>query len=220
MLLHRMSPRTSHSFTPLLLVDRYPHVACLVPPHLPPSHASASTSPSTQPPPDPKARPYQKPPLEQQILNGILSVSQVPYSSYVPTPVTFLHKVDARIKQLWLVAIYLVIARSSPPVRAGVAIAVAVASILVLPRRLWTTQLQRLGILSAFLMIMTGAAMCRPRRDSECEWESSNPSDPSQLSSRMASPRCFSPATHLPRSTTCLPSPRPTTTTLSSTCGS
>ncbi|KXZ51372.1 hypothetical protein GPECTOR_13g861 [Gonium pectorale] len=50
-----------------------------------------------------------KTPLQQQILNGILGISNVPYSSFVPSPVTFLHTIDARVKQ----------ARAPPPLLEG-----------------------------------------------------------------------------------------------------
>ena len=59
--------------------------------------------------------------------------------------------------QLWLVAIYFMVARSTPAVRVSIAAVVALASVAVLPPRLWQSQLKRLGILSAVLMTMTGA---------------------------------------------------------------
>jgi hypothetical protein len=37
-------------------------------------------------------------------------------SSYVPAPTTFLHTLDARVKQLWLVALYFLVARATPEV--------------------------------------------------------------------------------------------------------
>ncbi|GAX78117.1 hypothetical protein CEUSTIGMA_g5559.t1 [Chlamydomonas eustigma] len=97
----------------------------------------------------------EKTPVQQRILNGILGISNVPYSSYVPSPETFLHRVDARVKQLWLVAVYFMVARSSPVVRVCIAGAVALASVAVLPPRLWRSQLTRLGILCSVLMMMT-----------------------------------------------------------------
>jgi len=93
--------------------------------------------------------------MQQKILNGILGISNVPYSSYVPAPVTFLHKVDARIKQLWLVALYFMIARAAPPLRAAVALSVALISMAVLPPRLWKSQLTRLGILCGLIFVFT-----------------------------------------------------------------
>lgn len=76
-------------------------------------------------------------------------------SSYVPYPVTFLHRVDAMIKQLWLVALYVVIARSAPPVRVGIAAGMALVTIINMPARLWKSQLSRLGILCAVIFVFT-----------------------------------------------------------------
>ncbi|GLI66576.1 hypothetical protein VaNZ11_010493 [Volvox africanus] len=94
-------------------------------------------------------------PLQQQILNGILSVSNVPYSSFVPSPVTFLHTVDARIKQIWLVAMYLLIARASPAIRLAIAGTVASITVANFPRRLWQSQLRRLALLCGFIFLST-----------------------------------------------------------------
>ena len=47
-----------------------------------------------------------------QVLRGIISTTDVPFSSYISHPRTPLHYVDARLKQLWLFAILLVIPRS------------------------------------------------------------------------------------------------------------
>ena len=66
-------------------------------------------------------------------------------SSYVPAPVTFLHKVDARVKQLWLVALYLIIARATPQLRLAIAGSIALISIIVLPPRLWKSQVRLQG---------------------------------------------------------------------------
>ncbi|KAG1663763.1 hypothetical protein FOA52_011814 [Chlamydomonas sp. UWO 241] len=133
---------------PLLAVDHQGRAGRL---HIPLSAASSAGQAAQGTPPAPAA----KTPLQQTILNGILSISNVPYSSYVPAPVTFLHKVDARIKQLWLVAIFFTIARASPAVRVGIAGVVAAASIAVLPPRLWRSQLLRLSALCALLMVST-----------------------------------------------------------------
>lgn len=60
------------------------------------------------------------------------------------------------LPQLWLVAIYVIIGRATPWVRVSVAGIVALVSILVLPRRLWVSQLSRLGLLCGFLLVSTG----------------------------------------------------------------
>ncbi|WIA32057.1 hypothetical protein OEZ86_002909 [Tetradesmus obliquus] len=97
----------------------------------------------------------EKLPLQQRVLNGILNVSNVPYSSFVPHPITPLHKVDAQIKQLWLLVLYIIIARATPALRVGIAAAVAGLSILCLPRRLWVSQLQRLGFICGLILLFT-----------------------------------------------------------------
>ncbi|GBF90861.1 hypothetical protein Rsub_03715 [Raphidocelis subcapitata] len=97
----------------------------------------------------------EKLPFQQRVLNSILNVSNVPYSSFVPYPVTPLHKVDAQIKQLWLVAIYILIARATPWLRVGIAACVAGLTVATLPRRLWAAQLRRLGFICALIFAFT-----------------------------------------------------------------
>jgi len=76
-------------------------------------------------------------------------------SSFVPAPATFLHGVDARIKQLWLVCLYVLVARSAPPVRLGIAAGVAAVTAATLPPRLAVSQLARLGALCAVIFLFT-----------------------------------------------------------------
>ena len=100
--------------------------------------------------------PIQAPaPWQQRVLNTILSTSAVPYSSFVALPITFLHRIDARVKQLWLVTLFMIIARASPPMRFAIAGSIATITVLNFPRRLWASQLQRLSILCAFLFVLT-----------------------------------------------------------------
>lgn len=93
--------------------------------------------------------------MQQRILNSILNVSNVPYSSFVPHPVTPLHKVDAQVKQLWLLMLYVVIARATPVLRLGIAGVVAAFSVTCLPRRLWVSQFKRLGLICGFIFVFT-----------------------------------------------------------------
>ena len=76
-------------------------------------------------------------------------------SSYVPEPKTFLHHASAEVKQLWTVAVLLLMARAATPVRAGIAALLVAATMLALPRRLWQPQLLRLGALSGVLFFFT-----------------------------------------------------------------
>ncbi|KAF5831445.1 cobalt transport protein-domain-containing protein [Dunaliella salina] len=125
----------------------------------PPLHALQGTGGQQQPAGSlgsPATTPKEeKPPIQQRVLNGILGISNVPYSSYVPAPATFLHRVDARIKQLWLVALYFMIARATPALRIGIAMTIALITILVYPPRLWQSQLRRLGLLCGAIFLLT-----------------------------------------------------------------
>jgi general transcription factor 3C polypeptide 2 len=95
--------------------------------------------------------------MQQRVLNALLNVSNVPYSSYVPTPETPLHRIDAAVKQLWLLALYVAVARSPPPVRVGLAAGVALLTVATQPPRLWRPQLLRLSAICAFIFV--GAAL-------------------------------------------------------------
>ncbi len=78
-----------------------------------------------------------------------------PSSSFVPYPVTPLHRVDATIKQLWLVALYVLIARATPGMRVGIAAAIALLTATSLPSRLWRAQLNRLALICALIFVFT-----------------------------------------------------------------
>lgn len=95
--------------------------------------------------------------MQQRVLNALLNVSNVPYSSYVPTPETPLHRVDAAVKQLWLLALYVAVARSPPFARVGMAAGVAALTVATQPARLWRPQLLRLTAICAFIFL--GAAL-------------------------------------------------------------
>jgi hypothetical protein len=55
-----------------------------------------------------------------QVLNGIITATNVPFSTYVPHPRTPLHAVDARLKQLWLLALLVLIPRLPWQARLGI----------------------------------------------------------------------------------------------------
>jgi len=76
-------------------------------------------------------------------------------SSYVPEPVTPLHRVHARAKLMLLVATLLLSARSPPPARAALAAAVVGVTAALLPPRLAKPQLVRVGKVAAFLFVLT-----------------------------------------------------------------
>ncbi len=57
--------------------------------------------------------------------------------------------------QLWLVALYIIIARSSPPMRVAIAASIAVLTTANFPRRLWESQLKRLAFICALIFVFT-----------------------------------------------------------------
>jgi energy-coupling factor transporter transmembrane protein EcfT len=85
------------------------------------------------------------------ILTRLLSISSVPYTSYVPEPATFLHSVSAEAKQIWIMGVLVLMARVSTPMRLTLVGTVALISIAALPYRLWKPQLIRLAGLCAFI---------------------------------------------------------------------
>lgn len=96
-----------------------------------------------------------KEPLESRILSSLLNIGAVPYSSYVPEPVTVLHRINPVIKQLWLMTLLVIIARATPLVRSLVAAGIAMITIAALPRRLWQPQLRRLAYIALFVFLVT-----------------------------------------------------------------
>lgn len=94
-------------------------------------------------------------PRQLQILSGIISATDVPFSSYVAHPRTPLHYVDARLKQLWLLALLLLIPRLPWQARVSVVAGVLLLSVVCLPRRLCKAQLKRLLPLALLLTGIT-----------------------------------------------------------------
>lgn len=89
------------------------------------------------------------------MLNGIISASNVPFSSYVPHPRTPLHFVDARLKQLWLLALLILVPRLPWQARLGAVGVIVGLSLACLPRRLARAQLARLLPLAALVTVAT-----------------------------------------------------------------
>lgn len=105
------------------------------------------------PPPPPNAKPKTK--QKGNILTSILSLSTVPYSSYVPEPKTFLHNASAEVKQLWIIAILILISRGSTSLRLIITGIIALATIIALPPRIWKPQLIRLAGITGLIFVFT-----------------------------------------------------------------
>ena len=92
-------------------------------------------------------------PVAQRATQMLLKSSQTPTWGYLQEPRTPLHYVDARIKQLWLVALLALSARASVPFKLLAGGLVVGASVTCLPRRLWKAQLSQLAWISALLFL-------------------------------------------------------------------
>jgi hypothetical protein len=101
------------------------------------------------------APPGEAPDVLAQVLSGVISATDVPFSSYVAHPRTPLHGVDARLKQAWLVGLVFVIPRAPWQLKLALVAATVVLALTCLPRRLSRAQLTRLLPLAALICIMT-----------------------------------------------------------------
>lgn len=84
----------------------------------------------------------------------MISATDIPFSSYVAHPRTPLHRVDARIKQAWLLGLVFVIPRAPWQLKLGLVVATAALAVTCLPRRLSAAQLSRLLPLAALICVM------------------------------------------------------------------
>ncbi|GMH36137.1 hypothetical protein BSKO_04005 [Bryopsis sp. KO-2023] len=89
-------------------------------------------------------------PLQQRVLAGFLKLSSTPYSSYIPAPETFLHKVDARIKQAGIILVLFLLPGGGASKQAFIAGVVLLLTLVNLPRR---TSLAQLGPLLGMTLI-------------------------------------------------------------------
>eukprot|EP00892_Ulva_mutabilis_P008741 jgi/Ulvmu1/6239/UM028_0097.1 len=94
-------------------------------------------------------------PFSAKLLTGIINTTEVPFSTYVAQPRTPLHFVDARIKQVWLVALLILIPRVYWQLRIGLVVAIVLLTLVCLPPRLSRAQLGRLLPLAMLLFTTT-----------------------------------------------------------------
>ena len=76
-------------------------------------------------------------------------------SAYVPQPVTWLHRLDPRVKQAWLLLLLLLPLRATLGVRAGLGAALAALSLATFPGRVSRPQLKQLAVLCGGLFLFT-----------------------------------------------------------------
>jgi energy-coupling factor transporter transmembrane protein EcfT len=71
----------------------------------------------------------------------------------VETPASFLHRLDPRVKQAWLLLLLLLPGKLALPAKLGLAAALSLLSVACLPRRVWAPQLSGLVALCGLLFV-------------------------------------------------------------------
>ena len=69
------------------------------------------------------------------------------------TPASFLHRLDPRVKQAWLLLLLLLPGKLALPAKLGLAAALSLLSVACLPRRVWAPQLSGLAALCGLLFV-------------------------------------------------------------------
>lgn len=98
------------------------------------------------------------------ILTRLLSISSVPYGSYVPNPEGFMHRTSAEMKQLWTIALLIIVSRSPTSIQLLIPVSVALTTLVALPKRLSRPQILRVATLcaAAFILTLLGADSLPP----------------------------------------------------------
>ena len=94
------------------------------------------------------------PPTQQKVLTKFLELPTVPIGQYVASPTSYVHKLDSRLKQAWLVALLLCPSMANEPVeRVCVCLFLVLASATSLPRKVWGSHTRNLGVLALALFV-------------------------------------------------------------------
>jgi energy-coupling factor transporter transmembrane protein EcfT len=95
-----------------------------------------------------------KPPMQQRVLTKFLELPTVPIGQYVASPTSYLHKMDSRLKQAWLMALLLCPSYANEPIeRVYVCLFLVLASATSLPRKVWGSHTRNLGLLALALFV-------------------------------------------------------------------
>ena len=96
----------------------------------------------------------EKPAMQQKVLTKFLELPAVPIGQYVSSPTSYVHKMDSRIKQAWLMAVLLCPSMANEPVeRVCVCMLLVVVSATSLPRKVWGVHTRNLGALALVLFV-------------------------------------------------------------------
>ena len=111
-----------------------------------------------------KRRREGKPPAAQRALTKFLELPAVPIGSFVSSPTSPLHRMDARVKQAWLAALLLLPASGSVEDKIATCAWLTATTVAALPRRVWRPQLQSLMTVCAvfFVAVAIGADSVAP----------------------------------------------------------
>lgn len=92
----------------------------------------------------------------KNVISTLLSMSSVPFASYVPKPKTWMHDVMPEVKLVWIVGILFLLAKaSSSSFRLAMTGMMALITILSFPARMWKPQLARVIGLSLIVLVLT-----------------------------------------------------------------
>ena len=91
----------------------------------------------------------------ERALNQVVSLTSVPLVTYIPEPATILHGLDARLKQLCIIATLVLCARGSWETRLAASGAIAFFSWLCLPKHYARSQIVRVLQICALVGVST-----------------------------------------------------------------
>lgn len=92
--------------------------------------------------------------IGEKFFRMVAGATSAPVGQFIASPSTFLHSLDPRVKQAWLLALVVLPARSHMVIRVGLVLFLALLSIWTLPRDIWQDQLIRMSLLSGILFVM------------------------------------------------------------------
>ncbi|CAI5997658.1 unnamed protein product [Closterium sp. NIES-64] len=91
--------------------------------------------------------------LGERVMSGIVNSSSAPIGSFIAEPVTALHRLDPRVKQLWLLMLVLLPARSGLDLRLALCAFLIALTLLALPASIARAQLWRSLLFTAFIFL-------------------------------------------------------------------
>lgn len=92
--------------------------------------------------------------IGEKLFRMVAGATSAPVGQFIASPPTFLHSLDPRVKQAWLLALVVLPSRSHMVIRVGLVLFLALLSIWTLPRDIWQDQLIRMSLLSGILFVM------------------------------------------------------------------